>query len=124
VRTTDANEICSHGTRELRLYNQDRERARERYVHVLRSYDVQNGSDKKHPDVDHAPQMDHLIPLGIGGTDNDDNLWPQPFAEAMLKDKLEWRMRDLVCKEHVPVEKLQQEIRTNWWDAYRKYITQ
>lgn len=69
-------------------------------------------------------QMDHLIPLGIGGADNDNNLWPQPKAEAELKDKLEWRMRDLVCKENVPPEKLQQEIRTNWWDAYRKYVTQ
>jgi hypothetical protein len=128
VRTTDANEICSHGTRELRLYNNDRARARERYVHVLRSYSVQNGSDKEYKGVANHRQMDHLIPLGIGGADSDDNLWPQPYDEAILKDKLEWRMRDLVCKENVrspaQIEKLQQEIRTNWWDAYKKYVTQ
>jgi hypothetical protein len=46
--------------------------------------------------------MDHLIPLGIGGADTDNNLWPQPKEEAELKDKLEWRMRDMVCKENVP----------------------
>jgi hypothetical protein len=69
-------------------------------------------------------QMDHLVPLGIGGADDESNLWPQPYDEAILKDKLEWRMRDLVCKENIPVEKLQQEIRANWWDAYKKYVTQ
>jgi phage pi2 protein 07 len=72
--------------------------------------------------------MDHLIPLGIGGADDESNLWPQPYDEAILKDKLEWHMRDLVCKENVrspaQIEKLQQEIRTNWWDAYKKYVTQ
>jgi hypothetical protein len=119
VRTTDAKEICSHGTRELRLYNNDKERARERYVHVLRSYGVNAISAKTN-----KSQLDHLVPLGIGGADDESNLWPQPYDEAILKDKLEWRMRDLVCKENVPSEKLQQEIRTNWWDAYKKYVTQ
>jgi hypothetical protein len=88
-------------------------------VHVLRSYGVNAISAKTN-----KSQLDHLVPLGIGGADDESNLWPQPYDEAILKDKLEWRMRDLVCKENVPVEKLQQEIRTNWWDAYKKYVTQ
>jgi hypothetical protein len=129
VRTTDANEICSHGTRELRLYNQDRERARERYVHVLRSYNDRGvGVHTSGMETPKHHQLDHLVPLGIGGADDESNLWPQPYDEAILKDKLEWRMRDLVCKENVrspaQIEKLQQEIRTNWWDAYKKYVTQ
>jgi hypothetical protein len=114
VRTTDTNEICSHGTRELRHWSP------ERSIYILRRYQLNAGVVYSLRSV----QTDHLIPLGIGGADNDDNLWPQPYAEALLKDKLEWRMRDLVCKENVPPEKLQQEIRTNWWDAYRKYVTQ
>jgi hypothetical protein len=146
VRTTDANEICSHGTRELRLYNNDRARARERYVHVLRSYNDRARARERYVHVLRSyndrgvgvhtsgmetpkhHQLDHLVPLGIGGADDESNLWPQPYDEAILKDKLEWRMRDLVCKENVrspaQIEKLQQEIRTNWWDAYKKYVTQ
>jgi hypothetical protein len=90
-------------------------------MHVLRSYEFNKPNVRTH-------QMDHLIPLGVGGADDDNNLWPQPYDEAILKDKLEWRMRDLVCKENVrspaQIEKLQQEIKTNWWDAYKKYVTQ
>jgi hypothetical protein len=115
VRTTDKNEICSHGTRELRLYNQDRDQARERYVHILQHYN--SGTYGRTP-----VQLDHLIPLGIGGADEENNLWPQPKDEALLKDRLEFRMRDMVCKEGYPIGKLQEEIRTNWWDAYKKYV--
>jgi hypothetical protein len=118
VRTTDKQDICSHGTRELRLYNTNRNASRERYAHVLRSYNFAYQQTGKRP----AIELDHLVPLGIGGADEENNLWPQPKEEAELKDKLEWRMRDLVCKENVPPEKLQREIKENWWSAYQRYV--
>ncbi|KAI8590708.1 hypothetical protein BDZ88DRAFT_505994 [Geranomyces variabilis] len=34
-------------------------------------------------------EFDHLIPLGIGGDDSAANLWPQPLADAHVKDKVE-----------------------------------
>jgi hypothetical protein len=34
-------------------------------------------------------EFDHLIPLGIGGSDDESNIWPQPKDEAVDKDKLE-----------------------------------
>ncbi|KAI8911013.1 hypothetical protein EDD86DRAFT_204210 [Gorgonomyces haynaldii] len=35
-------------------------------------------------------EFDHFIPLGIGGSNDDDNLWPQPEAGGSLdKDKVE-----------------------------------
>lgn len=116
VRTTDTKDICSHGTRELRLYNKDRERSHERYAYILHTFNIQ----EQH--IRQKYQLDHLIPLGIGGADEENNLWPQPRDEAELKDRLEFRMRDMVCKEGYPVGKLQEEIRTNWWDAYKKYV--
>lgn len=34
-------------------------------------------------------EFDHLIPLCAGGSDDIHNLWPQPIADAHLKDTLE-----------------------------------
>lgn len=34
-------------------------------------------------------EFDHLIPLCVGGSDDIANLWPQPIADAHLKDVIE-----------------------------------
>lgn len=34
-------------------------------------------------------EFDHFIPLSIGGTDEKENIWPQPIDEAHEKDKCE-----------------------------------
>ena len=34
-------------------------------------------------------EFDHLIPLNAGGSDDAENIWPQPIAEAHEKDKVE-----------------------------------
>jgi hypothetical protein len=34
-------------------------------------------------------KIDHLIPLTCGGSNSLDNLWPQPIAEALEKERLE-----------------------------------
>jgi hypothetical protein len=34
-------------------------------------------------------EMDHFLPLSIGGNDDATNLWPQPHELALEKDKLE-----------------------------------
>jgi hypothetical protein len=121
VRTTNVSEICSHGTRELRHWS------RERDDHVLQRYGladrhiregVRGSQDIRRADF----QIDHLVPLGIGGADDDNNLWPQPYPDAEAKDRLEWRMRDLVCKQNYPVTQLQDEIKRDWVRAYKKYV--
>jgi hypothetical protein len=71
-------------------------------------------------------EVDHLIPLGLGGADTRENLWPesrdtQPW-NADVKDRLEDRLHVLVCRGEVPLEEAQREIATDWIVAYRKYI--
>ncbi len=72
----------------------------------------------KHADY----EFDHLIPRELGGADDVNNLWPQPWADARKKDQLETRLHVLVCSGQLPLEQAQASIRRDWREAYRKYI--
>jgi hypothetical protein len=61
VRTTDAEEICASGTQAQRHWS------RERDDRIMVEYGLPLGP---HPNY----EVDHLIPLGIGGADDDKNL--------------------------------------------------
>ena len=78
VRTTDATDVCSHGTNQLRHMSRERSDA------IVAEYGLLGGH---HPDF----EIDHLIPLGIG--DDDANLWPElrrsiasPYPATRLGD--------------------------------------
>jgi hypothetical protein len=74
---------------------------------------------------DEAPcpcDVDHLIPLGLGGSNGPRNLWPQSRVtqpwNSLLKDKLEKRMHAEVCDGKIDLEGAQQEIGADWIKAY------
>jgi hypothetical protein len=115
VRTTDVNEICSSGTRELRHWS------RERDDWIMAEYGLSTGP---HPDY----EVDHLIPLGLGGADDDKNLWAEPRRSiekewpAEKKDELENRLRELVCAGQLDVREAQEAIRDDWTEAFKQYF--
>jgi hypothetical protein len=74
---------------------------RERDDAVLKAYGLPPGPHPKY-------QIDHLIPLCLGGADTLANLWPQPKDEAILKDKLEIRVCEVVCDPRVVDHKVTQ----------------
>jgi hypothetical protein len=71
--------------------------------------------------------VDHLIPVGLGGSNSLKNLWPQPIAgewNHVKKDRLERRLVKLVCNRTITLENARREIATDWVDAYKKYFPQ
>jgi len=70
-------------------------------------------------------EIDHLISLELGGSNDISNLWPQSYigaCNAHQKDRLENRLHALVCRYEIGLEAAQHEIATDWIDAYRKYL--
>jgi hypothetical protein len=115
VRTIDLGEICSRGTRQLRHWDRTRD------DRVMAEYGLPAGP---HPDF----EIDHLIPLGIGGADSDANLWPEPRRSiepqwnVETKDRLEWKLRDLVCSGQLDVVAAQRAIADDWVEAYGRFF--
>ena len=71
-------------------------------------------------------EVDHLISLEIGGSNDISNLWPEPYnlkLGAREKDKFENQLHALVCKGKMTLPEAQAEIATNWLGYYHKTIT-
>lgn len=81
-------------------------------------------------------EIDHLISLELGGSNSISNLWPQSYItspfNSHVKDKLENHLAALIRHdletnghEHATLlmKEIQQEISTNWTNAYHKYIS-
>jgi len=70
-------------------------------------------------------EIDHLISLELGGSNDIANLWPQPYDgvwSAHHKDQLENRLHELVCTHKMTLGAAQEEISTDWVASYRKRI--
>jgi hypothetical protein len=104
-----------HGTRELRHWSRDRD------DRIMAEYGLRPGP---HPQY----EIDHSIPLCLGGADSDANLWPQPRRSieptwnAERKDELEARMCSLVCSGQLDAVEAQREIADDWTEAYTKFF--
>jgi hypothetical protein len=68
-------------------------------------------------------EVDHLISLELGGSNDAANLWPQPWAPvpaAHEKDRVENWLHLQVCAGTMRLEDAQQQIRTNWYRVYQR----
>lgn len=71
--------------------------------------------------------VDHLIPVDLGGSNSIKNLWPQPLSGEwgyVEKNKLERRLRRMVCTGEMDLKKAQEEIARDWVNAYKQYVTE
>jgi hypothetical protein len=68
-------------------------------------------------------EVDHLISLELGGSNDISNLWPEaasPTPGFHEKDKVENYMHDQVCSGAVSLQQAQIEISTNWLAIYNR----
>lgn len=71
-------------------------------------------------------EIDHLIARELGGADDVNNLWPQPYGSqpwnAVRKDRVENRLHKEVCARAISLEQAQREIATDYRIPYRRYF--
>ena len=71
-----------------------------------------------------AYEVDHLVPLELGGGNDLSNLWPEaanPRPGFHEKDGLENRLHDLVCAGRLGLGTAQRAIARDWLAASRRY---
>lgn len=108
AETTDLSIICGTRTSERRRVSEDTKRD------IYASYGI------SYPQPTGSIEVDHLIPLCLGGSNDPSNLWPQWAPEYHAKDRLEIGLQNLVCANLMSIEEAQKEIRKDWVGAYRK----
>jgi len=71
-------------------------------------------------------ELDHFVPLAVGGHPrSEDNLWLQRWDgtwNARVKDRLERRLRVMVCAGEITLHTARTAIQHDWHAAYRKYV--
>ena len=109
--TADRAVICTQSTRSRRHVSEELHRAA--YV----AYDL------PHHQPPGAYEVDHLIPLGLGGANAIANLWPEP-AEPQPgfheKDKVEDYLHAEVCAGRLDLSAAQRAIATDWTAVSRQ----
>ena len=80
---------------------------------VYQRYGVQN--------VTGRDEVDHFISLELGGSNNLNNLWPEPYAPppgAHEKDKVENALHAAVCAGKMTLPEAQRIITQDWYAYY------
>lgn len=103
------NVICNGTTRDRRHVTAAMK------AEVLAAYNIQRTQASYY-------EIDHLVPLAIGGANTVANLWPQPWVEADQKDVLEVELQRRVCRGLLPQAQAQREIAVDWPAAYARYV--
>ena len=114
VRPVTRNEICAAGHRDMnRLVSSAMQQE------VFKKYGVPVALKNDY-------EVDYLITPELGGADDMQNLWPEPYSStdwgAHVKDALEDRLHQMVCEGTIDLGTAQREMASDWISAYKKYF--
>lgn len=120
IRTTSRADICGTKTSTIRNVSGSLK------LQVYRRYGMV-GPSAAFPGTDLLPpyEVDHLVSLELGGSNDITNLWPEAFEQPMgarQKDHLEQRLHHMICADLISVEEAQRAIATDWVAAFQKYV--
>lgn len=126
VTDITADELCAKGFTTKTIRNVT---AEEKAV-VYESYGLKDHVGACHCPVtnkagktkDEGCEIDHLVSLEIGGSNDQENLWPQSYCGQMNahdKDKLENELHRLVCAKMITLQQAQSEISTDWVASFK-----
>lgn len=62
-------------------------------------------------------ELDHLIPLELGGANDAANLWPETGSIPNPKDQVEFALHDAVCSGQVTLQRARTAIAHDWETA-------
>ncbi len=113
VRDRVVSDVCTPDYARSERHVTERER-----LAVFRHYKIPYGQHSRY-------ELDHLIPLELGGSNRESNLWPQPRHgewSSRRKDRLENKLHDLVCSGALSIAAAQHAIASNWVAAYLRYM--
>jgi hypothetical protein len=97
-----------------------------RHVTTAQYHEVYAAYGIRYPEPSGTYELDHLVPLEIGGDNTNANLWPEPASPTPgyhQKDELENALHRLVCSGQLALGAAQHSVAVNWYAAYRKYVT-
>lgn len=87
---------------------------------LLKQHGIVNGDTSRF-------ELDFLIPIGLGGHPRKpENLWLQPSDgtwSARTKDRLEVKLRQLVCSGEISLREARDAMRSDWKMAARYYLS-
>lgn len=111
IQTSDLSLVCKRG------YSKSvRKTTRHMKQETYRLYGIEDHANFK---------IDHLVPLSLGGADSMANIWPSDFAagkyNADSKDRLELKMRFMVCHQNMNVLDAQHMFMKDWTEGYDRY---
>ena len=109
ILTTDASVVCVSGysskVRDVSVSTKEK---------VFKEYGILYARHSNY-------EVDHLISLELGGSNDISNLWPESHNisdNSLVKDKLENHLHSLVCNGTLALSQAQYEISTNWIPYY------
>ena len=120
TRITNVQELCGTSTKYIRKTTIKTKNF------VYKKYNIINTKDKVCTGPSNSCyEVDHVIPLCLGGADDINNLWPQLYDGkygAHSKNKLEKLLYYKMCKKEISIEEAQNCINDNWVICYKKYF--
>ena len=113
VTTTDANVTCArsaHGG-ELKIPLAEQ-------TAIYDEYDLTVAAKQR------KYVLDYLVPLDLGGSSDEANIWPAALRGTGFYEKVQTDhvLRNLVCRRVIPLVRAQHDLEKDWYTAWLTYV--